>query len=106
MTTSPTAVLVSVNVGTPRDEQWEGRTVRTGIYRHASVRPGDQLNAASPRGESVLLDETCPVLPYTSITPLIERPISTGWREIVGPVVFMLRPAEEAGSGGAIDDSG
>ena len=33
MTTSPMAVLVSVNVGTPRDEQWEGRTVRTGIWK-------------------------------------------------------------------------
>ena len=55
------------------------------------------MNTASPRGELVLLDETCPVLLNTSITLLAERPISTGWGEIAGSVVFMFRPAEEAG---------
>ena len=30
---NPTARLLSVNVGLPRDVEWQGRTVRTGIWK-------------------------------------------------------------------------
>ncbi len=31
--------LVSVNVGRPRDVQWEGRTVRTAVWKHPVTGP-------------------------------------------------------------------
>ena len=35
----PAATLVSVNVGMPRDVEWQGRTVHTGIWKQAVEGP-------------------------------------------------------------------
>jgi MOSC domain-containing protein YiiM len=35
----PSARLVSVNVGLPRDVDWRGRTVHTGIWKHPVAGP-------------------------------------------------------------------
>ena len=41
MTTPPTRgpVLVSVNIGMPRDVAWNGRTVHTGVWKHPVTGP-------------------------------------------------------------------
>ena len=36
---SPVPVLVSVNVGTPKDVSWQGRTVHTGVWKYPVHRP-------------------------------------------------------------------
>ena len=33
-------VIVSVNVGLPRDVAWQGRTVRTTVWKHLGQRTG------------------------------------------------------------------
>ncbi|MFD0531943.1 hypothetical protein ACFQ1I_43945 [Kitasatospora arboriphila] len=33
------AHLISVNVGLPKDVTWQGRTVRTGIWKHPVTGP-------------------------------------------------------------------
>ena len=39
MTQSPTAQLVSVNIGLPRSVAWKGRTVQTGIFKEPVTGP-------------------------------------------------------------------
>ena len=39
--------LLSVNVGMPRDVEWEGRTVRTGIWKDSRRRGGGWCAAST-----------------------------------------------------------
>ena len=44
---APVPVLVSVNVGMPKDVPWQRKTVHTGVWKHPAAGP-DMITAARP----------------------------------------------------------
>ena len=78
------ARLLSVNVGLPRDIDWKGRTVRTGIWKepvHERCWAGRLNLAGDGQGEhgaagrrhlEARLDETAPLLAVHSEFPSIQ----------------------------------
>ncbi|MFD0533455.1 hypothetical protein ACFQY7_06290 [Actinomadura luteofluorescens] len=52
MTGTARPVLLSVNVGMPKDVSWQGRTVHTGVWKHAVAGLGDGAPAEHRRRRS------------------------------------------------------
>jgi dihydrolipoamide dehydrogenase len=55
---SPAPVLVSVNVGMPKDVPWQGKTVHTGVWKYPVHGPAMEAGVATERG-FVVVDENC-----------------------------------------------